>query len=41
MATHLLYADDETGLRELVQSHLSLEGYDVDVAADGAETIDL
>jgi len=29
------------GCGKLVQSHLSLEGYDVDVAADGAETIDL
>ena len=39
MAIQLLYADDEPALRELVQNHLSLEGFDVDTVADGEETI--
>lgn len=41
MAIRLLYADDEPALRELVQNHLSLEGFDVETAADGVETIDM
>ena len=41
MAIHLLYADDEPALRELVQNHLSLEGFEVETAGDGAETIAL
>jgi len=36
---HLLYADDEPTLRELVQHHLSLEGFDVETAADGFEAV--
>ena len=40
MAINLLYADDEPALRELVQNHLSLEGFEVDTAADGVEAID-
>ena len=39
MAIQLLYADDEPALRELVQNHLSLEGYDVETAADGVEAV--
>jgi DNA-binding response OmpR family regulator len=39
MALQLLYADDEPALRELVQNHLSLEGYDVETAVDGAEAV--
>jgi two-component system OmpR family response regulator len=39
MAVHVLYADDEPALRELVQNHLSLEGYEVETAGDGAEAI--
>ena len=39
MAIQLLYADDEPALRELVQNHLSLEGFDVETVADGEETI--
>jgi DNA-binding response OmpR family regulator len=41
MAIRLLYADDEPALRELVQNHLSLEGFEVETAADGLEAIDL
>lgn len=41
MAIRLLYADDEPALRELVQNHLSLEGFEVETAADGVEAIDL
>jgi CheY-like chemotaxis protein len=40
MAHRLLYVDDEDDLRELVQMHLSLEGYEVATAADGHEAID-
>ena len=39
MAIQLLYADDEPALRELVQNHLTLEGFDVETVADGEETI--
>jgi DNA-binding response OmpR family regulator len=39
MAIQLLYADDEPALRELVQNHLSLEGFDVETAADGVEAV--
>ena len=35
MSRRLLYVDDEDDLRSLVQMHLSLEGYDVETAADG------
>jgi DNA-binding response OmpR family regulator len=41
MAIRLLYADDEPALRELVQNHLSLEGFEVETAADGVEAIDM
>lgn len=41
MAQRLLYADDEEGLRELVRSHLSLEGFDVETVADGKEAVEL
>ena len=41
MAIRLLYADDEPALRELVQNHLSLEGFEVETAADGVEAIAL
>ncbi|MEW6511580.1 MAG: response regulator [Bacteroidota bacterium] len=40
MAIRLLYADDEPALRELVQNHLSLEGFEVDTVADGIEAVD-
>jgi DNA-binding response OmpR family regulator len=40
MGLRLLYADDEPGLRDLVTNHLSLEGYDVETAADGKEAIE-
>jgi CheY-like chemotaxis protein len=39
MASRLLYVDDEDALRELVQTHLTLEGYEVATAADGSEAI--
>jgi DNA-binding response OmpR family regulator len=39
MAVRLLYADDEEALREMVQNHLSLEGYDVETVADGEGAI--
>lgn len=41
MAPRLLYVDDEEALRELVQMHLTLEGYEVSTAGDGHEAIDL
>jgi DNA-binding response OmpR family regulator len=41
MAIHLLYVDDEPALRELVQNHLSLEGFEVETAADGYEALTL
>jgi len=41
MAVRLLYADDEPALRELVQNHLSLEGFEVETAGDGLETVKL
>ncbi len=41
MAQRLLYADDEESLRELVKSHLSLEGFDVETVGDGKEAVDL
>lgn len=41
MAIRLLYADDEPALRELVQNHLSLEGFEVETAADGVEAIEM
>jgi two-component system response regulator CpxR len=41
MAIQLLYADDEPALRELVQTHLSLEGFEVETANDGLEAINL
>ena len=41
MATRLLYADDEEPLRELVKSHLSLEGFDVETASDGKEAVEM
>ncbi|HTY01470.1 MAG TPA: response regulator [Bacteroidota bacterium] len=40
MAQRLLYADDEDSLRELVRSHLSLEGFDVETARDGKEAVE-
>ena len=40
MASRLLYVDDEDALRELVKTHLTLEGYEVETAADGHEAID-
>lgn len=39
MAQRLLYVDDEESLRTLVQSHLSLEGFEVETAANGHEAI--
>jgi DNA-binding response OmpR family regulator len=39
MAQRLLYVDDEESLRTLVQSHLSLEGFDVETAANGHEAM--
>jgi DNA-binding response OmpR family regulator len=39
MAVQLLYADDEPALRELVQNHLSLEGFEVETAVDGIEAV--
>jgi DNA-binding NtrC family response regulator len=41
MGVKLLYADDEAVLREMVQNHLSLEGYDVETAENGRGAIDL
>lgn len=41
MAPRLLYVDDEEALCELVQTHLTLEGYEVSTAGDGHEAIDL
>lgn len=35
----MLYADDEPALRELVQNHLSLEGFEVETAVDGIEAV--
>ena len=39
MAIHLLYADDEPDLRDLVKNHLSLEGFEVDTAGDGEQAV--
>lgn len=39
MAIMLLYVDDEPALRELVQNHLSLEGFEVETAADGIDAV--
>lgn len=39
MAQRLLYVDDEESLRLLVQSHLSLEGFDVETAASGNDAV--
>jgi DNA-binding response OmpR family regulator len=39
MATRILYVDDEEDLRALIQSQLTLEGYAVDVAGNGASAI--
>jgi DNA-binding response OmpR family regulator len=41
MAQRLLYADDEESLRELVKSHLSLEGFDVETVSDGKEAVEI
>jgi two-component system response regulator PilR (NtrC family) len=41
MGVRLLYADDEAALREMVQNHLSLEGYDVETVADGEGAIEM
>jgi DNA-binding response OmpR family regulator len=41
MAQRLLYADDEESLRDLVKSHLSLEGFDVETVNDGKEAIEI
>ncbi len=38
--TRVLIADDESQIRHAVQRALSARGYDVDVAADGAEALD-
>ena len=40
MAQRLLYADDEEELRDLVKSHLSLEGFDVVTVCDGKEAVE-
>ena len=40
MAQRLLYADDEEELRELVKSHLSLEGFEVTTVSDGIEAVE-
>lgn len=37
----VLYVDDESSLRMLVQSQLSQEGYDVEVADDGDTAIEM
>ncbi|HTR99586.1 MAG TPA: response regulator [Bacteroidota bacterium] len=39
MAIHLLYADDEPDLRDLVKNHLSLEGFEVETVGDGTQAI--
>lgn len=41
MSQRLLYADDEEELRELVKTHLSLEGYDVVTVSDGHEAVEV
>lgn len=41
MAIHLLYADDEPDLRDLVQNHLSLEGFEVETVGDGVQAVQL
>lgn len=39
-APHILYVDDDEGLRRLVQRSLSRRGFDVDVAASGLEGVE-
>ncbi len=41
MAIHLLYADDEPDLRDLVQNHLSLEGFEVETVGDGVQAVQM
>jgi CheY-like chemotaxis protein len=41
MPTKLLYVDDEPDLRDLVESQLSLEGYDVTTAYDGMHALEI
>jgi DNA-binding response OmpR family regulator len=41
MSTKLLYVDDEPELRDLVGNQLSLEGYDVTTASDGAKALEI
>jgi CheY-like chemotaxis protein len=41
MARSVLYVDDEAPLRELVQTYLSIEGWNVTTAGEGNEAIDL
>ena len=41
MTRRLLYVDDEPDLRSLVHLHLSLEGYEVETAADGDAALEL
>ena len=38
--TRILVADDEAQIRTALQRALTARGYDVEVAADGAEAVD-
>ena len=36
---HILVVDDDRAVREALERALGLEGYDVELAADGAEAL--
>lgn len=41
MPTRVLYVDDDTDLRDIVENQLVLEGFEVTTAADGMDAIEI